>query len=52
MTVTELLNHSRLCTLEEVRIRLERLRENRPAEYEIIENFILSCKPKATPPKP
>jgi hypothetical protein len=51
MTVTELLNHSRLCTLNEVRLRLERLRETRPDEYEIIENFILSCKSK-TPPKP
>lgn len=51
MTVTELLNHSRLCTLEEVRLRLERLQRTQPKEYEVVENFILSCKPQVPPRK-
>lgn len=45
MTPLELINHSRLCSLNEVRTKLERLQKRRPDEYEVIENFLLSCKP-------
>lgn len=44
MTPTELINHSRLCPLDEVRRKLEKLQRANPEHYEIVENFILSCK--------
>lgn len=45
MTPTELINHSRLCPLGEVRLKLEKLQRANPENYLIVENFILSCKP-------
>lgn len=51
MTPTELLNRSRLCTLEEVRLKLERLQLRDPEKYEIVENFFLSCKVRIVPSK-
>lgn len=51
MTPTDLINHARLCTLEEVRLKLERLQVRDPEKYEVVENFLLSCKPTIRPPK-
>lgn len=46
MTPTELLNHLRLCTLEEIRGKLERLQTNYPEQFDVVSDFMRSCIPK------
>jgi hypothetical protein len=46
MSPLDLINHIRQCSLEEVRLKLERLQSRQPDLYLIVENFFLSCEPK------
>lgn len=46
MNPLDLINHLRQCDLEEVHIKLGLLQKRHPDQYEIVENFILSLKPK------
>jgi hypothetical protein len=46
MTPLDLINHIRQCSLAEFRTKLEKLQTRHPEHYEVLENFILSLKPK------
>jgi hypothetical protein len=45
MTPTDLINHLRQVPLATIREKLQQVSERHPEHFEIIENFILSCKP-------
>jgi hypothetical protein len=46
MNSLDLINHLRQCSLEEFHTKLDKLQTRHPEKYEVLENFILSLKPK------
>lgn len=48
MNPLELINHLRQVPLATIREKLTQLQSRHPEHYEVVENFILSCKADAT----